>query len=319
MLQWTDPFALRCRLADLLNNLPKSVRLMEVGPRDGLQNEAGVVPTPAKIAFIEQLAKAGHKRIEITSFVSKKWIPPLADGLEVAEGIKRQEGVSYAALVPNLKGYERARQAKVNEVSFVLAASETHNKKNINASTEEAYARYKEVALLAQKEQIPFRAYISCAFGCPYEGEVPPARVVELAERFLKLGAYEICIGDTIGVGNPVQMINLVQALKKKIPQDLLAMHLHDTRGTALANIAVALMLGLSSFDASAGGLGGCPYAPGAAGNVATEDVLYMLSGMGIDTGVDLAKVAQASLDLEQVLGKKLPSKMLAVMREQLK
>lgn len=292
---------------------------MEVGPRDGLQNEAGVVPTPAKIAFIEQLAQAGHKRIEITSFVSKKWIPPLADGLEVAEGIKRLEGVSYAALVPNLKGYERARQAKVDEVSFVLAASDTHNKKNINASTEEAYARYKEVALLAQKEQIPFRAYISCAFGCPYEGDVPVGQVVELAERFLRLGAYEICIGDTIGVGNPVQMVNLVAALKKKVPQDLLAMHLHDTRGTALANIAVALMLGLSSFDASAGGLGGCPYAPGAAGNVATEDVLYMLLGMGIETGVDLAKAAQASLDLEQVLGKKLPSKMLAVMREQLK
>ena len=299
----------------MFDALPDSVRLMEVGPRDGLQNEKTVVETSAKIGFIEGLVDAGCRRIEITAFVNPRWIPPLADQMEVARGVTRQAGVVYAGLVPNMRGYENAMQGGVDEVAFVLAASDTHNKKNINASTDEALSRYVEVADRARADGIPFRGYISCALGCPYEGAIAPGNVVKLAERLLELGAYEISIGDTIGVGNPRQLAELLVALQGSVPLDKAALHLHDTRGTALANIVTGLEMGVRSFDSAAGGLGGCPYAPGASGNVATEDLVYMLHGMGVQTGIDLGKLCQASLRMETLLGKRLPSKVLAAHR----
>jgi hydroxymethylglutaryl-CoA lyase len=290
---------------------------MEVGPRDGLQNEKVVVETRAKIAFIEELVAAGCRRVEITAFVNPRWIPPLADHAEVARGAPRpaEGGATYAALVPNIKGYEGAAQAGVDEVAVFLAATESHNRKNINCGTAEALARYAEVAARAREDGKPFRGYVSCAMGCPYEGKVPPAAVVDVAEKLLAMGAYEISIGDTIGVGNPRQTAELVRALRQSVPVDKIALHLHDTRGTALANIAAGLEEGVHAFDSSAGGLGGCPYAPGASGNVATEDLVYMLEGMGIKTGIDLEKLARASLKMEKVLGRELPSKVLAAMR----
>jgi hydroxymethylglutaryl-CoA lyase len=293
---------------------------MEVGPRDGLQNEKVVVETRAKIAFIEELVAAGCQRVEITAFVNPRWIPPLADHAEVVRGVRARgqpAGVTYAALVPNIKGYEGAHSAGVDEVAIFLAASESHNQKNINCGTAEALARYEEVAARARADQTPLRGYVSCAMGCPYEGDVPVAVVVDVAEKLLALGAYEISIGDTIGVGNPRQTVALVRALKASVPIDRIALHLHDTRGTALANIAASLEEGVRSFDSSAGGLGGCPYAPGAAGNVATEDLVYMLEGMGVRTGIDLDKLANVSMKIERVLGRQLPSKLLAVKRAQ--
>jgi len=288
---------------------------MEVGPRDGLQNESSVVDTASKINFIEGLVNAGMTRVEITSFVNPKWIPPLADQSEVAKGIARKPGIAYAALVPNMRGYENARLAGMGEVSFVLAASETHNRKNINASTKEAFSRYAEVATRAKADSVAFRAYISCAFGCPYEGKIAVSEVVKWSKEFLDLGAYEISLGDTIGIGNPTQTIELVNAVSQVVPIEKIALHMHDTRGSALANIVAALSVGVASFDSSAGGLGGCPYAPGASGNVSSEDLIYMLHAMGIETGVDLDALCQVSLRLEQSLGRKLPSKYLAVVR----
>lgn len=301
----------------LFDRLPDQVRLMEVGPRDGLQNENVVVETRAKIAFIEELVAAGCKRVEVTAFVNPRWIPPLADHAEVVRGVVRTKmpGISYAALVPNIKGYEGAHSAGVDEVAVFLAASESHNQKNINCGTAEALARYGEVAARARADHVPFRGYVSCAMGCPYEGDVPVAAVVDVAEKLVALGAYEVSIGDTIGVGNPRQTVELVRALRASVPIERIALHLHDTRGTALANIAASLEEGVRSFDSSAGGLGGCPYAPGAAGNVATEDLVYMLEGMGVHTGIDLDKLAAVSMKLEKVLGRQLPSKVLAAKR----
>jgi hydroxymethylglutaryl-CoA lyase len=305
------------RLKSLYDTLPDSVRLMEVAPRDGLQNESTLVDTATKIAYIEALVQAGARRIEMTAFVHPRWIPPLADQAEVARGVDRVPGVAYAALVPNMRGYDNAKAGGADEVAFVLAASQSHNQKNINASTEEALARYVEVADRARADGIPFRAYVSCSFGCPYEGDVPVSDVVAVAKALHQLGAYEISIGDTIGVGNPRQCAHLIRALKDAVPLDLLALHLHDTRGTALANIAVALEEGIRSFDSAAGGMGGCPYAPGAAGNVATEDLVYMLEGMGIATGMDLDALCQASFKMESALGRTLQSKYLATRREE--
>lgn len=302
-------------MPSLLGDLPDRARLMEVGPRDGLQNEATVVETSAKIAFIEGLVDAGCKRIEITAFVNPRWIPPLADQAEVAKGVTRAEGGTYAALVPNMRGYENAQHGEVDEVAFVLAASTSHNQKNINATTEEALARYVEVADRARADNVPFRGYISCAFGCPYEGDIPVKNVIEVAERLLELGAYELSIGDTIGVGNPRQCAALLKDLSGSVDLDKVALHLHDTRGTALANIVAGLEAGVRSFDSSAGGLGGCPYAPGAAGNVATEDLVYMLEGMGVATGIDLDKVCDVSMKMEKLLGRPSPSKVLATRR----
>lgn len=289
---------------------------MEVGPRDGLQNESTLVDTASKIAFVDGLVAAGAQRIEVTAFVSPTWIPPLADQMEVAKGIRRVPDVSYAALVPNMRGYENARLARIDEVSFVLAASETHNLKNINATTQEAFSRYTEIAARALEDGVRFRAYISCSFGCPYEGDVPVSQVVKWAKAFSDLGAYEISIGDTIGVGNPKQTVEIVRALMGEISSRKLALHLHDTRGSALANIFAALCLGISAFDSSAGGIGGCPYAPGASGNVSTEDLVYMLHAMGIVTGFDVDALARVSLAMEKKLGHTLPSKYLAAVRE---
>jgi hydroxymethylglutaryl-CoA lyase len=229
-----------------------------------------------------------------------------------------RDGVTFAALVPNSKGYEGAAKAGIGEIAVFLAASESHNKKNINCGTEEALARYGEVAARARNDHRPFRGYVSCAMGCPYEGHVAPAAVVEVAERLLAMGAYEISIGDTIGVGTPKQTVELVKLLAQSVPLDKLALHLHDTRGTALANITAALEVGVRAFDSAAGGLGGCPYAPGASGNVATEDLVYLLEGMGIHTGIDLEKLARTSLKMERVLGRQAPSKVVGALRSQL-
>jgi hydroxymethylglutaryl-CoA lyase len=297
------------------SSMPASVKLMEVAPRDGLQNEKQLVDTKSKIRFIESLVDAGIKRIEVTAFVSPQWIPPLADQLEVALGVSRKPGVSYAALVPNVRGYERAMNAHIDEVSVVVAASNTHNQKNLNGDTDKVMERYREVAKRAQEDARPFRAYISCAFGCPYEGKVPVSSVLSLATELLDLGAYEVAISDTIGMASPLSTIAVLEAALKTIAREKIALHLHDTRGLALANIFSALTLGISSFDSSAGGMGGCPYAPGASGNVATEDLVYMLEAMGISTGVSLEKLSSASLAMEGVLKKHLPSKLLAVTR----
>lgn len=305
----------------LFDSLPDRVRLMEVGPRDGLQNEKVVVDTRAKIAFLNDLADAGLQRIECTAFVNPRWIPPLADHAEVAFATTQaplKGKATWAALTPNVKGYEGARAAGLNEVAVFLAASETHNQKNINASTAEALARYAELTARANADKVPFRGYVSCAMGCPYEGPIAVAAVVDLAKKLEGLGAYEISIGDTIGVGNPRQVVEIVRALKGAMDLSKIALHLHDTRGTALANIAVALDEGVRSFDSAAGGLGGCPYAPGASGNVATEDLVNMLDGMGIATGVDLMKLARASMKLETVLGRPPPSKVVAALRSKL-
>lgn len=301
-------------MIDMLT-LPKKVKLMEVGPRDGLQNESSMVDTPSKIKFIENLVSAGLQRIEVTAFVSPKWIPPLADQFEVAVGIKKVPGVSYAALVPNVKGYERAKSAGIDEVSVVVAASNTHNEKNLNGDTKKVLERYYEVAKRAQQDSCPMRAYISCVFGCPYEGEVSLASVISLTKELLDLGAYEIALSDTIGVASPLSTIHVLSAVLGHCSANRLALHMHDTRGLALANIFSALTLGIASFDAAAGGLGGCPYAPGASGNVATEDLVYMLESMGIATGVSLPKLCEASLQMEKILKKQVPSKMVAMCR----
>jgi len=299
----------------MFDALPPEVRLMEVGPRDGLQNEKTVVDTASKIRFVESLVDAGCRRIEVTAFVNPRWIPPLADQVEVARGVARRPGVAYAALVPNMKGYEGAKATGVDEIAFVLAASDTHNRKNINAGTDEALSRYVEVAERAKSDGVPFRGYISCAFGCPYEGAIAERAVLSVAERLVALGAYEISVGDTIGVGNPKQTASLMRALSTVVPLDRVALHLHDTRGTALANILAGLESGVRAFDSAAGGLGGCPYAPGASGNVATEDLVYLLESMGVRTGVDLDRLCDVSLRMEKVLGRTLPSKVLATKR----
>lgn len=290
-------------------SLPKNVTIMEVGPRDGLQNEKTVVDTASKLEFIDNLIDAGHKKIEITAFVSPKWIPALADQLEVAKQVKKTKNVSFAALVPNIFGYERARLGNVDEVSIVLSASETHNKKNINATTAEAFERYKEVAQKANKENFPFRAYLSCTFGCPYEGETDVHKVLELTEQLLDLGAYEVSLSDTIGVATPISTAKVLDTVLKKVKSDRISLHMHDTRGMAIANIFTALQFGISAFDSASGGIGGCPYAKGASGNVATEDLVYLLDSMGITTGVNLNKICLASKQIKKILNRELPSK----------
>lgn len=296
--------------------IPGVVRIMEVGPRDGLQNEAVLVPTSDKIEFINNLVEAGIRRIEVSAFVSPQWIPPLADQLEVAMGFNKKSGVSYAALVPNVRGYERAMSTKqIDEVSIVVAASEQHNKKNLNADTRQVMARYAEVAVRAHADRCRFRAYISCVFGCPYEGRVDAGRVLDLALELLDFGAYEISLGDTIGVASPLATLNMLEKILKVIDKSKIALHMHDTRGLALANIWAALTMGIEAFDSSAGGLGGCPYAPGAAGNVATEDLVNMFDSIGVSTGIAVEKVSLASIIMEKVLGKKVPAKMVALCR----
>ncbi len=297
-----------------LKRLPQKVRIMEVGPRDGLQNEKTLVDTASKIRFIESLVDTGIKRIEVSAFVSPQWIPPLADHNEVAHGIKKKPGVSYAALVPNIRGYERAlATAKIDEVSIVVAASNTHNVKNLNAGTDQILARYQELAKRAHADNIPFRAYLSCAFACPYEGNIAPSSVIPLLEKLRDLGPYEVVISDTIGAASPKDTIVLLEEALKVCPKESLGLHMHDTQGMALANIFAALCLGISSFDSSAGGLGGCPYAPGASGNVASEDLVNMLETMNIATGISLDALVNVSLEMAKILNKAPAAKIVAM------
>lgn len=282
--------------------LPPQVKLVEVSPRDGLQNEFVFIPTPIKIELIKRLANTGLKVIEATSFVSPTAVPQLADHLEVFRGIKKHPGVSYPVLVPNLKGMENAIHAGVEEIAVFGAASETFSQKNIHCSILESLTRFEQVIRLAQQHNIKVRGYVSCALGCPYEGAIDLAAVVYMADQLYKLGCYEISLGDTIGVGTPHKAISLVRAVAQKIPIHCLAVHFHDTYGQALANIYATLEEGISVIDASVGGLGGCPYAPGAAGNVATETVLYMLDGLGIETGVDLKALREVGFFIKKYL-----------------
>ncbi|MBL8669253.1 MAG: hydroxymethylglutaryl-CoA lyase [Alphaproteobacteria bacterium] len=284
--------------------LPKRVRIVEVGPRDGLQNEKTVVPLEAKVALIEALAEAGLKDIESGSFVSPKWVPQMADTASVMARIRRRPGVAYGVLVPNMKGLEGALAAKADEIAVFGAASEAFSQKNINCSIAESLERFKPVARAALDAGIRVRGYISCVVGCPYEGEVAPAKVAEVAARLLEMGCYEVSLGDTTGVGTPGKVLAMLEATAKAVPVERLAIHVHDTWGQALANIYAALQFGVASVDSSVAGLGGCPYAKGAAGNVATEDVIYMLDGLGIACGADLEKVAAAGRAILAVLGR---------------
>ena len=265
------------------------VRLVEVGPRDGLQNEAVTVPTAIKIELIQRLVAAGHHTVEATSFVSPKWVPQMADAREVFRGLARQHGVAYPVLVPNLQGYERAREVGVTEIAMFAAASEAFSQRNINASIEESLQRFEPVFERARADGVRVRGYVSTVLGCPYQGEVPLADVVRVAQRLYQLGCYEISLGDTIGVGTAGRARAMLKAVAAEIPVDALAVHFHDTYGQALANTLACVELGVRVVDASVAGLGGCPYAAGASGNVASEDVVYLLHGLGLRTGIDLA------------------------------
>lgn len=289
--------------------LPNKVRIVEVGPRDGLQNEKTEVPTRAKIELIERLADAGLAAVEATAFVSPKWIPQMADHAEVLEGIRRKPGVSYPVLTPNLKGFQEAQAAGATEVAIFGAASEAFSRKNINCSIAESLERFRPVAEAARAAGMKLRGYVSCALGCPYEGEVRPHRVAAVAGALYEMGCYEVSLGDTIGVGTPRKTQAMLEAVAGRVPLERLAGHYHDTYGQALANIYASLELGVATFDSSVAGLGGCPYAAGASGNVATEDVLYMLAGLGIDTGVDLARMVDIGRWICGVLGRESTSK----------
>jgi hydroxymethylglutaryl-CoA lyase len=296
----------------LFDGVPDEVSIYEVGPRDGLQNEKVILPTQRKLELIEGAVDAGIRRVEITSFVNPRWVPAMADHTEVATQLARKPGVRYSALVPNMRGLDGATRAGMDEVAVFMAASETHNRKNINKSTDEAIKTYRVVVREALERGLKVRGYVSCVYGCPYEGAVPLEQVVHVGRELLDLGVYELSLGDTIGVGTPRQVeYILLGLLEAGIGLDKLAVHFHDTRGTALANITVALQYGVSTVDSAIGGLGGCPYAPGASGNVATEDVVYMLQGMGVKTGVDLDKLVSISARLGGQLGRDLPSKYL--------
>ena len=291
--------------------LVDSVNIVEVGPRDGLQNEKVTIPTDVKVAYITALGDAGLRVIEAGAFVSPKWVPQMADSAAVYAEIPKDPGVEYPVLVPNMRGLERAIEAGVKSVSIFTAASDTFNRRNINMSIDESFESYAPVALRARQEGMKVRGYVSTAFGCPYEDDVPPEKVLEVSARLLDLGCYEVSVGDTIGVGTPMQVQGVIGVLLQVIPASKLAMHFHDTRGTALANTLAALEMGIATFDASSGGLGGCPYAPGASGNMATEDLVYMLDKMAIETGVDLNRLVRASSIIAPYLDHPLPGRYL--------
>ena len=275
-------------------NLPRRVRLVEVGPRDGLQNEKAMVPTDVKVALIDMLADAGMPAIEATSFVSPKWVPQMADAADVMARIRRKPGVRYPVLTPNMKGFEAARAAGADEVAVFVAATEAFSRRNINCSIAESLARAQPIFDAAKAANIRVRGYISVVLGCPYEGDVDPARVADVAASLHALGAYEVSLGDTIGTGTAGRTQALFHRVAERVPVTALAGHFHDTYGQALANLYAALELGVATFDCSVSGLGGCPYAKGATGNVASEDVLYLLDGLGIDTGVDMTGLRRA-------------------------
>lgn len=276
------------------HDYPKFVKIVEVGPRDGLQNEKEIVPTEVKIQLIDMLSETGLSVIEATSFVSSKWVPQMADHSDVLRRIQRAPHVHYPVLTPNLQGFQDAVAAGASQVAVFGSASETFSQKNINCSIDESMVRFEKVINSALEKHIPVRGYVSCVLGCPYEGYIEPAKVAEVARRLYELGCYEISLGDTIGVGTPGSMLKMLQSVIKEVPPQALAVHCHDTYGQALANILTALQMGVSVVDSAVAGLGGCPYAQGSSGNVSTEDVLYMLHGMGIETGVSLSKVIEA-------------------------
>jgi hydroxymethylglutaryl-CoA lyase len=285
------------------------VRIVEVGPRDGLQNEQAIVPTAAKIELIDRLSRTGLQTIEATSFVSPKWVPQLADAAEVYAGIARRPGVAYPVLVPNEQGYDRARAAGADEVAVFTAASEAFNRKNINAGIDESIERFRPVLERARADGVRVRGYVSTVLGCPYQGEVPVADVVRVAKKLHTLGCYEISLGDTIGVGTPGKARAMLRAVAEVVPMDALAVHFHDTYGQALANILACLEEGVAVVDSAVSGTGGCPYAKGASGNVASEDVVYMLHGLGIDTGIDLDALVDTGQWLAAQLGRETASK----------
>lgn len=292
-----------------------AVVVVDVGPRDGLQNESRPVSTADKIAFIDRLSDAGLPVIEITAFVSPRWVPQMADAAEVAAGIRRRSGVRYTALVPNLAGLDRAIAAGLDEVAVMAAASETFSRRNTNRSVAESIDECRRVVERAREQGVRVRGYLSTAFGCPFEGDVPPSRVVELTRELVAMGAFEVAVSDTIGVAHPGQVRALLHLLLAEVDAARIALHFHDTRGMAIANVLAAIDRGIRTFDASAGGLGGCPYAPGASGNVATEDLLYLLDGLGLTTGVDIDRVMAASVPLEPIVGHALPSRYVQARR----
>lgn len=296
---------------DVLAHVPDQVSLYEVSPRDGLQNEAASVPLGGKMRLVDALVASGLKRVEITSFVSPKWIPQLADADDLAEAVlaHRAPGVSYSALCPNPRGLERAKAAGIEEVAVFLSASETHNKKNVNKSIAETLAAFADTIAPARAAGMRVRGYVSTVWGCPYEGAVSPDKSIAIAKKLYEMGCYQISFGDTIGAGTPKLTREIITRALAELPNEAVAMHMHDTRGTALANVLVGLELGVRHFDASVGGMGGCPYAPGAAGNVATEDLVYMLHGMGVGTGVDLERLVESARVAESLVGRQLPGK----------
>jgi hydroxymethylglutaryl-CoA lyase len=294
---------------DLFDQVGSRASVYEVSPRDGLQNERATVPLRAKLRLIDALVAAGLERIEITSFVSPRWIPQLADADEVAEHAKAPPGVVFSALCPNRKGLERALAAGVREIAVFLSASETHNKKNVNKTVDETLAEFAETVSGARAAGLRVRGYVSTVWGCPFEGSIDPKRAIAIAKRLVGLGCYQVSLGDTIGVGTPRQTERILRMAIGELGAEKIAMHMHDTRGTALANVLVGLEMGVRDFDASVGGLGGCPYAPGAAGNLATEDLVYMLHGMGIETGIDLERLVEAGRVAESAVGRPLPGK----------
>ncbi|WP_186104236.1 hydroxymethylglutaryl-CoA lyase [Burkholderia gladioli] len=283
---------------------PAAVKIVEVGPRDGLQNEKSFVPTETKVALVDRLSKAGFRNVEAASFVSPKWVPQMADGAELMAGIARRPGTIYSVLTPNLKGLENALAARADEVVIFGAASEAFSQKNINCSIAESIARFEPVARAAKDAGVRLRGSISCSLGCPYQGEVPMAAVIDVVERFAALGCDEIDIADTIGVGTAAQTRALMAEVARVFPRERLSGHFHDTYGQALANIHAALLEGIEIFHASVAGLGGCPYAKGATGNVATEDVLYLMQGLGIETGIDLGEVVEAGDFISRAIGR---------------
>jgi hydroxymethylglutaryl-CoA lyase len=287
----------------------RHVTIVEVGPRDGLQNEQVLVSTADKIAFVDRLTAAHLPVIEVSAFVSPKWVPQMADAAEVFAGITRAPGTRYTALVPNLAGLERALAAGVSEIAIFASSTETFSRKNINQSIDESLTTYQAVCERAIAAGLRVRGYLSTAFGCPFEGEVAPEQVAAVAARLADLGVFEVAVSDTIGIAHPGQVPRVLEALLARLPADRIALHFHDTRGTALANVLAALPFGVATFDASAGGLGGCPYAPGAAGNLATDDLIYMLDGLGIETGVSLTALSDASAFIGSKIDHRLPSR----------
>jgi len=289
--------------------LPKKVKIVDVGPRDGLQNEKEVVPTDAKVELIHRLGEAGLPVVEAGSFVSPKWVPQMGDSADIMKRITRKPGVSYPVLTPNMKGFEGAMAVGAEEVAIFGAASESFSQRNINCSIEESLARFDPIMQAARDKGVAVRGYVSCVVGCPYEGEIAPQKVAEVAAKLFEMGCYEISLGDTVGVGTPGKVQDMIRAVNDVVPMEKLAVHFHDTYAQALANIYAALELGISVVDSSVAGLGGCPYAKGASGNVATEDVVYMLNGLGIETGVDLDKLCDAGRFISEVIGRAPASK----------